>query len=297
MWSNHMAPYSEYFYHASAYGLAGEIERPVRQSIDAQAATTLSSSGGRGANNFGKFSVDPFIYFDSAYTEVGGSFDEDHNIHTTYAYAVVEGLNIADVVTADRVVARMVSYSPEVGNEDGEHSYDITGSHFDNLRIAGHLIDVKLATHTFNQHDTYSKLAKAYSNGGADDLLPWGKQDKKRLDALASAESSYRALNGIGGRIKSWLNWKKAAPKEDGRSYLCSAAGHLDLQQTVGESELQGFGGIILIPKFGVVRLGEVIIHPDYRRLIMFRVQMCSGAAGSTDGGTTTTSGGRPPMP
>jgi hypothetical protein len=292
-----MAPHPEYFYHASAYGLAGEIERPMRQSIDAQAATTLASSGGRGAHSLGKFSVDPFIYFDSAYAEVGGSFDEDHNFHSTYAYAVVEGLNIADVVTADRVVSRMVSYSPGVGKEDGEHTFDITGSHFDNLRVAGHLIDVKLATHRLNQHDTYSKFAKALHNGGADDLLPWGKQDEKRVDALVAAESSYRALNGIGARAKAWLNRSKAAPQDDGRRYICSAAGHLDLQKSVGDSELQGFGGIILIPKFGVVRLAELIIHKDYRRLIMFRVQMCSGSAGSTDGGTTTTSGGRPPMP
>ncbi len=288
--------HSQYLYHASAFGLAAEIERPVRQSITAQAATTLSMSGGRGTNSIEKFSADPFIYFDSAYSEVGGSFDPCHNIHTTYSYAVIEGLNIADIVTADRVVARMASYSPEIGDDESEHSFDITGSHYDNLRIAGHRVDIKLATHKFHQHDTYSKFAKAFHGGKADDLQPWG-QDAKHVEKLLAAEKDYHALKGIGQRAKLWSRRKKTKPHEPGRNYWCSAAGHLNLEQKIGTSELQGLGGIILIPKFGVVHLAELIIHPDYRRLSMFRVQMCSTGTGTGTGGGVLGGGTRPPMP
>jgi hypothetical protein len=283
--------HSQYFYHASAYGLAGEIERPVRQSITAQAASTLASGGGRGTHRVEKFCVDPFICFDAAYTEVGGSFDECHNKHTTYACAVIESLNIADVVTADRVVSRMVTYSPELGNDDGEHSFDVTGSHFDNLRIAGHPIDVKLATNKLHTHDTYSKFEKAYHGDQADELLPWGNQGEKQLNDLEKLEEQYHALNGIGKRAKLW---KKGSQRPKGGAYWCSAAGHLDLRDQVKETELQGFGGIIVIPKFGVVRLAQMLVHKDYRRLTMFHVQMCSGSTGSSDGGGTTTGGTRP---
>src|ERR1700704_6755003 len=128
MWSTQMPKacpchHSQYFYHASAYGLAGEIERPVQQSVPAQAACALASGGGRGTQRVEKFCLSPFICFDAAYTEVGGSFDECHNKHTTYAHSVIEGLNIANVVTADRVVSRMVTYSPETGDGESEHSY------------------------------------------------------------------------------------------------------------------------------------------------------------------------------
>ncbi len=290
------AHHSQYLYHASAFGLSAEIERPVRQSVTAQAASTLPMSGGRGTSYVEKFRVDPFISFDSAYTEVGGSFDPCHNIHTTYSYAVIEGLNIADVVTADRVVARMASYSPEVGDEESEHSFDITGSHYDNLRIAGHKVDITLSTHKFHQHDTYTKFAKAFHGGEVDDLLPWG-QDVKHVDKLLAAEKDYHALTGIGQRANLWARRKKTQPHESGRSYWCSAAGHLNLKEIIGPSELQGFGGIILIPKFGVVHLGEVIVHPDYRRLSMFRVQMCSSGTGSSNGPVVSTGGGRPPKP
>lgn len=294
--------HSQYFYHASAYGLAAEIERPVKQSIHAQAATTLSTGGGRGTDRVDRFSIPPFVSFDAAYTEVGGSFDDCHGMHTTYATATVEGLNIFDMVTADRVVARMVIYSPPMldakGNEiDGtntEHSFNITGSYFDNLKIAGHKIDVKLATHTLHQHDTYSKFEKAYQGSGGGDLLPWGNQSDKRLDELTKAEEDYHALTGIGKRAKSWKSAKSR--RGGGGMYWCSAAGHLNLADQVKETELQGFGGIILVPKFGVVRLAELTIRPDHRFLTMVNVQMCSpgggGGAGAGAGGSGGTPGG-----
>jgi hypothetical protein len=282
--------HSQYFYNASAFGIAADIQRPVRQTIPAQAATALHGGSGRGTLRVEDFNESPFIRFDAAYTEVGGSFDECHNLHATYASSVIEGLNIADVVLADRVVSRMVSYSPEVGNEDGEHSYDITGSHFENLRIAGHKLDIKLSTHVFSEHDTYAKFANAYQNGNADHLLPWGNQDKKRLDMLESMEKKYHALTGIGARAKKWAARTKATV--NGGTYWCSAAGHLNLKQTIGDSELEGFGGIIVIPKFGIVRLAELIVHRDYRKLTMVRVQMCSGSTGGVDGGHTTSGSG-----
>jgi len=43
---------------------------------------------------------------------------------------------------------------------------------------------------------------------------------------------------------------------------------------------LKGYGSIICIPKFGVVRLGEMEVHKHSRTLRMFRVQMCSSGHG-----------------
>jgi hypothetical protein len=280
--------HSQYFYHASAYGLAAEIQRPVNQSVPAQAATALSSVGGHGSIRMEKFSVPPFISFDTAYSEVGGSFDDCHGVHTTYAQATIEGLNIFDMLTADRVVARMVIYSPEEGDDEGEHSFSITGSHFDNLRIAGHPIEVKLATPKLHEHDTYSKFEKAYHDKSGADLLPWGNQDDKRLDQLEKAEEQYHALRGIGKRAKAWKNGNR----KKGGAYWCSAAGHLNLADKVKDTELVGFGGIILIPKFGVVRLAEVLVHRDHRRLTMFNVQMCSPGGGGGSGGGLSGGGG-----
>lgn len=283
--SRHHCPY---FYHASAYGLAAEIDRPIRQSIPAQAATALSSSGGHGSVRMERFSAPPFVSFDSAYSEVGGSFDDCHGVHTTYTQATIEGLNIFDMVTADRVVARMVIYSPEDDDGDGEHSFSITGSHFDNLRIAGHRIDVKLATPKLHENDTYSKFEKAYQDKSGADLLPWGDQNDKRLDELEKAEEQYHALRGIGKRAKAW----KSGKRTKGGAYWCSAAGHLNLADHAKNTEMVGFGGIILIPKFGVVRLAEMLVHHHHRRFTMLKVQMCSPGGGGGDAGGLSGGGG-----
>lgn len=292
----------QYFYNASAYGLAGEIERPLRHSISAQAATTLAGSGGRGFQRIEDFSVPPFVSFDLAYTEVGGSFDDCHNQHTTFAYSVIEGLNIAGMITADRVVARMAIYSPPLPDPSGqeaprkqskkagkaaakadpEHTFDITGSYFDNLRVAGHKIEVQLATHSLHQYQTYNDLSSAMQNG-ADELQPWGNLDAGKLKKLEELEGEYHALTGFGSRARQWK--KNKGNRCMGGMYWCSAAGHYDLDKQFPETELDGFGGIICIPKFGVVRLAEVVIHKDRRQLHMLRVDMCSTSGGTIVGG------------
>ena len=305
----------QYFYNASAYGLAGEIERPMRHSISAQAATTLAGSGGRGFQRIENFSVPPFVSFDAAYTEVGGSFDDCHNQHTTFAYSVIEGLDIAGMVTADRVVARMAIYSPTVpgagdsqeasrkkskksgkaaAQEDLEHTFDITGSYFDNLRVAGHKIEVQLATHRFHEYQKYSDLSSAMTSG-ADDLQPWGDLDPKRLSKLEELENQYHALTGFGSRARKWKIDKKLRCMDG--MFWCSAAGHYNLHKKFSETELYGFGGIICIPKFGVVRLAEVVVHQHRRQLHMLRVDMCSTSNGSIVGGGAGGGGGSMPPP
>jgi len=303
----------QYFYHASAYGLAGEIERPMRHSIPAQAATTLAGSGGRGFQRIENFSVSPFVSFDAAYTEVGGSFDDCCNQHTTFAYSVIEGLNIAGMITADRVVARMAVYSPTVPDAgdgqgtskkkpketgkaaakgDPEHMFDITGSYFDNLRIAGHKIEVQLATPRLHGYQTYKDLSAALESG-ADDLLPWGKLDAGGVNELEKLEDEYHALTGFGSRARQW-NTDKKSRSIDGM-YWCSAAGHYNLKKDLPETELHGFGGIICIPKFGVVRLAELVVHKHRRELHMLRVDMCSTSSGGIVGGGAGGGGSTPP--
>lgn len=299
----------QYFYHASAYGLAGEIERPTRYSIPMQAATTLAGSGGRGYQRVERFTAQPFVSFDAAYTEVGGSFDDCHNQHTTFAYSVIEGLNIAGMITADRIVARMAIYSPKMDLEDAnsesaakpaaatkgkrkqapapspdaeaEHMFDITGSYFENLRIAGLKIDVQLATHQLHQNQTYQNLATAMES--SHELQPWGNLDKERLDRLEEMEEYYHALEGFGSRAKRWRDDTTCRCMNG--MYWLSAAGHYNLNEEHPESELHGFGGIICIPKFGVVRLAEITAHHHRRELHMLRVDMCSTSDGNIVGG------------
>lgn len=283
--------HSQYMYSASAYALAAEFERPKKHSLAPQASVVLAGHGGHGSQRIPGHKVDGLISFEEAYSEVGGSYDDCHGLHTTHAWSVVEGLNIADMLTADRVVSRMAIYFSS--DNKSEASYDITGSYFENLRIAGHPIDVKLATHVFHDHDTYSKVARAHQSAKTDDWLVGSKLDQLASKDLEDLENTYHALHGMSGLVKECKD-KKKRPADRG-SYWFSPANHLDLKKQIGSTELQGFGSIICIPKFGVVRLAEMVVHRHSRTLRMFRVQMCSSGHGGSDGGTTSGSGGTAP--
>jgi hypothetical protein len=231
------------------------------------------------------------------------------------------------MVTADRVVARMAIYSPTVpctgaskdapkaavtssptvpgagdskeapkaaADEDLEHSFDITGSYFDNLRVAGHKIEVQLATHRLHKYQKYSQLSSADTRD-ADLLQPWGDLDPDGVSKLEGLEGEYHALTGFGSRARKWKTNREQRCM--GGMFWCSAAGHYNLHAEFSETELHGFGGIICIPKFGVVRLAEVVIHKHRRQLHMLRVDMCSTNNGNIVGGGAGGGGGSMPPP
>jgi hypothetical protein len=281
--------HSQYIYHSSAYAVAGEIYRPARHSVPVQGATVLPVTGGRQSNHVDEFDLHGLVSFRSAHVEVGGSYDRCHDIQTSYFSSVLEGLNVADVLTADRVVARMLVYSPK-GDYGGEHTFDITGSHFDNLRIGGYRVDLPINTGAFNQVNSYSSFNSAYKDGRADDLLLFNQLGTLPPEQRCELEDKYHSLRGLSGMVDIWKSDTTREPKD---RYLCSAVSHLDLKKHVGQnSELQGFGAIICIPKIGVIRLGEVLVTRHFRSLTMFTVQFGSVSSGTVSGGQGSTGGG-----
>jgi hypothetical protein len=280
---------SQWEYQGSAYGFAGQIERPFHQVIPTQASTVLGASGGRGLDRVENFKLEGVISFDAAYVEVGGSFDDCHNRHTSYASATLENLNILNVVTADRIVSRLAVYSPEIGKEDDEMTFNITGSHFENLKIAGHKIDVKLATQIFHEHNRHSKIADAHKKG---DLDPWLLGSKLRENELAKIESEYHALGGISQLVKGW---KQKGDNRKTDSITFSPMNHVNIEDHAGkDTELRGFGSIICVPKFGVVRLAELTVRKHCFNLVMLKVDMCSTGTGGTSGGGVGGGGSMP---
>lgn len=279
--------HSQYLYHASAYAVAAEFERPRKHSLPPQASVVLSAHGGHGTNRAAGQSVDGLISFKEAYSEVGGSYDDCHDIYTTYAWTVLEGVNVADVLIADRVVSRVAIYTPADGKK--EPSFDFTGSHFENLRIAGHRVDVELATQDFHNHDTYSALATAHENRSADHLL-LGHGFCEKAGDLKRLENEYHALKGMSQFVDEW-NKKEDRPK--GRdTYRLSAANCPELERQLAKTELECYGSFVCVPKFGVIRLGEILVEKYRRSLLMLRVQMCSSGRADTSTGSSSGSGG-----
>src|SRR5713226_4104099 len=154
-----------FHYHANAHVLSGRFTRPIQHVIEVQAATSLPSIGGVGSARVENFRFNEQVSFKAGYSHVSGSEKEQDSkiIHTTLATATVEGLNILDIVTADRIVAR-ISSNYISGDEP---QILVLGSVFENLRIGGYQIEVELDHELALRLDTFAAVRKEF-RGSAD---------------------------------------------------------------------------------------------------------------------------------
>lgn len=287
-----------YFYHAHAVALGGVVERPSPQTIDAQAACALSISGGTSSASVNKFD-NGLISFDSAQSTVTGSAERKngHDVYYTGSSVVINNLSVAGVFKADQIVARMTCEhiipiatgfaSPP--NDPSEPTILTTGSHFDNLRIAGYPVKVDMAHEIFNQFPTFQHCCDAWDGTGGSA----GKADDKTAlhdcllgsslpDPLPADSPEHLQTISEGFRIQSTaMNLRPTV--------LCSF-----VKQVTGinSGEIKNWGPIIKIPQFGTIYLGEVILRHGQRHLNMFRLQLGSPQAGGFVGGSTGGNGG-----
>ena len=153
-----MAAYEHpsFHYHAEAHAFSGEFVRPVRHTIEVQAGTSLPFTGGHGQVQVDDYRVQNLLSLKKAYTHVSGSKSPTGK-YTSHSTAVVEALNLLEMVTADRVVARLTS---EHGPQENEGHVITLGSTFENLRIAGCQVQVELDHEMFLAHQNYDALRK-----------------------------------------------------------------------------------------------------------------------------------------
>jgi hypothetical protein len=263
--THHATPF---LYHAFAHALSGHLTRPIDHLIEVQAGIALPTTGGHGISRVENFRFNESVSFKAGYAQVSGSErfvrdgDKERCIHTTLSTAVVEGLNILDVITADRVVSRIAS-SWESGDEP--HSV-VLGSRFDNLHIAGCKIDVEL------HHELVLKLETF---------------EDARNEFASNAEFRKMAENPIG---KSKLPNKI----EPHGVISCSLVKELKPEKCHGITRLGHHGHVLVVPEFGRIHLAELVLTHGSKTLTMIRVEL-----GSPNGGVVTASqsgnNGRPP--
>jgi hypothetical protein len=268
-----------YLYHADAIGLAGVFTRPVRQTIESQASCALSPFGGIGSARIDNFSFQNLISFDSARSDVTGGIatEQDEEIYVSRTSVVIEGLNILNMLTADRIVGRLVS---EQSPNAGEPSIITIGSHFEGLRIAGHAVQVEMAHDLFSELPTYKHWQDAWKRKGA--------ARSKIADSLMG--SGLRAMPKISWHLQDVyrsVRQQQESP-ELKPPVLCSLVKQVN---GIESRDINTLGPIITIPQFGTIYLGEAIIAPGSRRLNMLRLQMGSPDAGVLAVGCAALSG------
>jgi hypothetical protein len=129
-------------YHAEAKVIEGHLQLPLVQEIKPQAHAYLPPHGGYGSQRSEGFRVEEVLSYRSGHTQVGGNRSPKATEGwSTLTSFVVEGLNVLDVLTADRVVGQIVTDHPLKGYVP---TISFLGTRFDNLRIAGHPVHLEL---------------------------------------------------------------------------------------------------------------------------------------------------------
>ena len=166
-------------FHAGGKAFSASFERPIPVHVPVQAAVSLPTIGGHGHARVDEFEVPRLVKIQSAHSHVSGDY-QDENTATSQVTTTVLGLNILDLITADRISARLSSQH----KRDAEEGHVLAiGSSFENLRIAGYLFKIKLKHELLQDNETFDKLAKKVASGRKSDKNA-RTQDKVALCSL-----------------------------------------------------------------------------------------------------------------
>jgi hypothetical protein len=258
-----------FYFHGDASSLGGFIEKPFQKHIPAQAAATLPSVGGHVTSQTGAFNFEGVISCRGGYTRVSGRHIEEDGSATVSVTSVLEGLNILEIVKAERVVAQITAEYPAAG---GFPRVSFAGSHFDRLTI-GHA-DASLALNS-------GLLGFAGGPKARQSITPalfqeTGRQQAAKLIRSAKAESDHDDLGWLTDRY-SWMDSDRKG--KDG-FLLCSLVDGVG-----GAIPGRSFGHVLEVPDFGRIFLGELTVSPPLFRISMIRAELgCTVHGGGSVG-------------
>lgn len=272
-------------YHAEATILSGHLRLPLEHHIKPQVHTHLPKEGGYFSHCAEHFMLESVLSFRSAYTHVAGNINpKPGGGWTTLVTTAIEGLNVMEVITADRIVGQTITEHPVEGYVP---TINFLGTRFENLRIAGFPVDLDL-----NMNFLGPKPANdaAYTHDPA--LIGRISSQLGRVgehpDLPAELQQRYNRLSASLG----------SQPEEVECSLVNRAAGAYP-----GHSS----GHVITIPDFGTMILGQVTIkHEDFKpetgtpkkttiRLTMIDFHFGCPIVGYVGTGVGSTNGGTEP--
>lgn len=272
----------EHRFSAVATIVSGALQRPLEQEIRPQARIALPEAGGYISHHSGHFHVESVFSYRSAYTQVAGNRDlKPGHGWTTLTTAVIEGLNVLEVVTADRVVGQIITEHPLEGYVP---RINLLGTRFENLRIAGSPVELDIDLNILGPKPTNDAF---YSHDP---------------DVVGRVEHQCKNLLGHGelpADLRERYN-RLSSSVRGAETFECSL-----VNQVLGDLPGRSYGHIIDIPDFGKVILGRLRVTnervqgaaPNASKttfsLLMIDLQLgCAGhggigfVGGDTNGGT-----------
>jgi hypothetical protein len=247
-------PRKFYSLRADANALGGFLEEPFQKIIPTLAPVSLPPVGGVATARSEAFNLDEIVSCSSASTRVSGREENADGSISILVAATIEGLNLLEVVTAERIVAQV---SISLSSDNRPLRFSLAGCCFEGLRLAG--------------HDRRPKLNPLLQRATGDDSheLPLTWQHVQQIGQGQAA----RVISGFQGRQGAeWATtrhgWMSGPHRREEGPALCSL---VDGFEGVGLGE---GGHIVEIPGFGRVIVGELVVSRNSVQLAAVRVDL-----------------------
>lgn len=267
-----MEPTRRFIFRGNAAAFGGRIVRPKDIVLEAGGASSLTVVGGKSAWSDEDIKFGDTVRIKSAMTSAEGTFDDTKKLielthhkvaeetltTTTVVKAGVKGLVVGEKPLPEKpqlkvksIQVSMTSKSPAASDEptirlDSETS-------FDTVTINGHELVIEIAHDLFQRFDTRAKLLAAvddpkFAKAHGHHFYLGGQTARRRL----IREGGY--LIGTIVRKISWKSTPMPGARIDDNS--------------------------VIVPEFGTMFFGEILITAVERRVSMLRLQL-----GSPEGG------------
>lgn len=284
-------------YHAEADVLSGELKRPIEQKIEQQAPVALKDRRGGHLTRFAEdVSIEGLISFKTGLTRVSGSRSLKHQGWVTLSTSIMEGLNVFEVITADRVVSQL---STDHEYKNGHvPSVTFLGTQFHNLQISGFPIKLTLDLGICSEKpegDQPYVVDAGFLRGVLDQTEPMAKSNDLPKDVRDKYDERLAYLHQL-------ISTSKAGRKgiDEPIKVKCSLVKSIDIDH-IPIPGLKAVGNMLVIPHFGTVSLAEVEVGAEpmtdspkgsnYFTLKMLKMKLGCIGHGSVTAGTTTANG------
>jgi len=273
-------PARYHIYSAEAEALHGKLTLPLVQEVKPPTFVKLNERGGYLSQHVENYRLGGVVSFRSAYTQVAGNPDTkaDHGWNTLTT-SVIEGLNVLDIVTADRIVAQISTDHPLVGYVP---TVTFLGTRIENLRIAGYPVKLDM---DLNMLGGKPKNDAPYTS------------DRGFIERVAAQRDHIQGHQSIPSDISARYNRLPAISDKQG-SISCSLVNH-----TEGSYPGRSYGNAIDVPNFGKIYLGNLTIEqsdfdtpngaPRKTTITLTMIEMVMGCVGggTLGGGSGKTNG------
>lgn len=272
-------------YHADAYILKVELEQPIKLPVQEYGHVVLEQTRRESliTQSVGETNIEGLISFKRGHSRVAGAhvkqktdiYGQDHAGWVTLATAALEGYNVEDIITVDRVVAQLSTQHSMTNDPKQPISHvprvNLLGTRFDNLRVGGYPVEVELdlafcgpkpeADRSYLQDGSFLDRVHRQLDGIVEtDDLP------ASLEKKYSAEIAY--IDDLKRRAKDNRNEAGANGGPNGYPKLrCSLVKKINLPVEI--PGVRTFGNAIFIRDFGTVYLAELEVgvnhgHSDF---------------------------------